>query len=211
MCYPAPGPRCSNHARKTLTKAQRALGKAEQQIIWYQADRGPSIAPYPGFDDAGYRKWLSRRDTARAAMLAARDEYDATPAGMKALEHRLADLSALRAASAREGHYPVSAREVADLQARLDAGYRRRAHAKAAYDLAEADRNLRSLMERRFILVKTEKPGDDWVPEYSRQVQAAQQRIHDAEVRLADLNHRGAAATADDLAEAPTGLLARHH
>lgn len=69
MCYKKPGPRCSSHAKARLLKAEQAVKDA------YESD-----------DDISWEDLHAMKEEVRAAEM----DFDATPAGMKYLELRIA-------------------------------------------------------------------------------------------------------------------------
>lgn len=86
MCQPKPGPRCSNHSKVALDKAQEAYdkAKAEKFILMPQVK---------------YRKKneaiSTRRKKARERLDLARMRYDATPEGITELEGQIKEQSVI--------------------------------------------------------------------------------------------------------------------
>ena len=71
MCYPKPGPRCSGHAEKKLSKKTEALME-----IYRKEDK-------------------SKLDKALTEFKSARDEYDSTPKGQKDLEYKIREMNTI--------------------------------------------------------------------------------------------------------------------
>lgn len=80
MCYPKPGPRCSNHARQTLDAKKKKLIKANQ------ASSGVKL----NFSKADAAKADARTETAMSEFRQALRDFDSTPDGQEELAEKIA-------------------------------------------------------------------------------------------------------------------------
>lgn len=80
MCYPKPGPRCSNHARQTLDAKKKKLIKANQA----------SSSVKLNFSKADAAKADARTETAMSEFRQALRDFDSTPDGQEELAEKIA-------------------------------------------------------------------------------------------------------------------------
>ena len=121
MCYAAPGPRCSGHARKDLRLAQEKVDRLRGSMVG-------GLTPTVGMGET--------RDALVAAELELRraeEEFESTPAGIAALKGKAAVLADWVGSGGVD-----ETGEYARLAARIEVGQRRRAEQLTAYKKATA-------------------------------------------------------------------------
>lgn len=138
MCYTLPGPRCSNHASQTLTKAKEALENSEAKIadLKYQTQFMSEYAKdYP--DDKKIvakseriAKEFDKAKTNHKALTVKLNEaqkaYDTTPAGQKELRDSIN----------QEKRKPITQRNmknIVELRRREKTGHSKRTWSMLAY------------------------------------------------------------------------------
>lgn len=129
MCYAKPGPRCSTHAKQALNQANVAATDAQghYRTVSDQCTRD-------GVDMTGYHlpthpvgaAMAAERD-AREAVHRAREAYDATPDGIKALKEQMAALED------KWGNKVLTVHAYIDTKERLERGQQTRRDQMEAY------------------------------------------------------------------------------
>lgn len=138
MCYTLPGPRCSNHASKTLTKAKEALENSEANVanLQYQTQFMSEYAKdYP--DDKKivakskriaqeFEKAKTNHKALAVKLNEAQKAYDTTPAGQEELQESIN----------QEMRKPINQRnkqDIVELRRREKTGHSKRTWSMLAY------------------------------------------------------------------------------